>query len=901
MKYPEIQQALDYKSPSSARSAVLSYAKRLQGAGEGKAGLPSSTGVIMTPFGFFGVPDATKLVHNPLYAFHGIDEDDNGGFNNDPGDLARAYEVSVWAYRCIRIRAQTLASIPLEVVTDDDKPLSPRDPLSLVFGARNTSLFKIVESDLCVFGKAFLEIALPPLRLNPATVDVVADTNGLQGFIQRLGTAQEPITWGGDEIIYLNDYNPSDDFGTTSPLSYALKAIEVQGSVHTYAEKFFKNGAILAGILTTDQRLSDPELQRLRAEWDKRYKGVEKAHQDAILFGGTKYEPIGATPKDLVMSELREDERREICTAFGVPMSIAQAADPALYAAKQDYINFITLMVKPQLDMIVDGINAQWLTPRSRGRLLLRANYNDVEALQEDRTQVTTRSSVAISAGYMSYNEARERDHLEPLKVDYFRKGDQLIPRAALDSGDLAVINPQSPFTSPFGIPSTPRAPLLTPPSDQPSIAPVNIESTEGLNGAQIDAALRILEGIYNTTTTESVAYELLIALGIEASRAQRMVTDTSAKPGFPLPVSPDSKSVNITIYNGNGATDIIEGALVNNAERDLERWARKASKKGFHTPFESAYIPSAVTAFVRNDILAWDGDGDRDAYVKSVFDWAIAQVKAENADYATPEEFEAYWRGIGDLFNTIASTFQVGWQAVPGRLANVMRETGPQWAESDLRGFLDDTTNEIAVQLVGTEEEPGVLSAVFLAGAARGNDLLLQQKSVKQDVSIAWDVVNKLAVEWAREYSGALIRGINDTTLTVFQQKIAEWIEKGGSLDDLANYIEGDLADLDIPEGWTPGKIAWATSPERARLIASTETTNAYHNGAVSRWEQVGVTKGKWRTQQDNIVQECDICWPLNNVVGNLREGWIHPKTGSRYRPAAHPSCRCFAAPIVE
>jgi hypothetical protein len=208
----------------------------------------------------------------------------------------------------------------------------------------------------------------------------------------------------------------------------------------------------------------------------------------------------------------------------------------------------------------------------------------------------------------------------------------------------------------------------------------------------------------------------------------------------------------------------------------------------------------------------------------------------------------------------------------------------------------------EMSSALIGTSETPGPLAAVFLAGAARGNDLLNRAKSAKQDgYTVSWDVLNEMAVEWARNYSGTLIRGINGTTLSIFREKIAEWIEQGGTLDDLADLIEGKLGDLDIPDGWTPGRIAWATSPERARLIAQTETTNAYHNGAVARWEQVGVTEGIWRTQQDSIVKECDICWPLNNVVGNLKTGWVHPKTGKIYKPAAHGGCRCFGAPKVD
>lgn len=58
--------------------------------------------------------------------------------------------------------------------------------------------------------------------------------------------------------------------------------------------------------------------------------------------------------------------------------------------------------------------------------------------------------------------------------------------------------------------------------------APENIESTQGLNGAQIRAALEILDGIRTGNIAPEVAIELLIALGIDRQRAERMVAKTA-------------------------------------------------------------------------------------------------------------------------------------------------------------------------------------------------------------------------------------------------------------------------------------------------------------------------------------------------------------------------------------
>ncbi len=79
--------------------------------------------------------------------------------------------------------------------------------------------------------------------------------------------------------------------------------------------------------------------------------------------------------------------------------------------------------------------------------------------------------------------------------------------------------------------------------------APENIESTKGLNGAQISAALKILEGVATGATAPAVAIELLVSLGVERGKAVLMVNATS-KSGTPTiaptqPTEPDQPIAN--------------------------------------------------------------------------------------------------------------------------------------------------------------------------------------------------------------------------------------------------------------------------------------------------------------------------------------------------------------------
>lgn len=797
------------------------------------------------PYMYFVGPgglQAVKSGSGPLYdRFMGIGDGADGKFTQSDQGYVRAYKASAWAFRCVKIRAQVLAGIPLTVRRADeeiDHPLSK--------ALSRGRLIDWTERDFCIFGRAFWSWGFYPngnawlRRLNPTTIQVDADVRGLKGFKQEIEgrTVRE---FAPAELVYFNDYDPDDDFGSVSPVSLALTGVGVTENISIFAEYYFANGAMPQGILVSETKIaSESDRKRILEEWEKRFQGPKNAHKTALLDGGKiSYVPVTPSLVDLAMTELREEERREIAAALFVPPVMAGITDAANYATAQEQRKSLyTEALIPEAGLFCDVINTQLVPHFNIPDIEVQPDLNDVQVIQEDRTEITQRNQVAVTAGYMSLNEARKREDLDPLPVDYFQAAGKLIPRTALEAGDLSSLEPPPAAPSfPFGQ----SVQALPEPVEQRALPPLVIDNPPQKSTVDI---------VIHAPDPESAA-----------ERKQTVIRDTALE--------------------------------------DLRRWEKKIAKKGVFTPFDPDYLPPALTAFLRADLQSWDGEADRDAWIKRAFEGAEVWFKADGEDFPTLEEFERFWAGYDDLFNAIAGAFETSWEGLPARLAVTLREQGTAGAEVDLSSFAQATEQDMIAKLLGTPEEPGPLVAVVLAGAARGDELLHDMKSLKAtELSISWDAINTLARQWAETYCASLVRGINDTTLNIFRAKIAEWVDDGGSLEDLAKYIEGDLQGLDIPPNWSPGKVQWATSRERARLIAQSETTGAFFEGNVSRWEQAGVTEGKWRTQRDTHVDD-KICRPLNNMVGNLRTGWIHPKTGKVYKPPAHPGCRCFAQPL--
>lgn len=140
-------------------------------------------------------------------------------------------------------------------------------------------------------------------------------------------------------------------------------------------------------------------------------------------------------------------------------------------------------------------------------------------------------------------------------------------------------------------------------------------------------------------------------------------------------------------------------------------------------------------------------------------------------------------------------------------------------------------------------------------------------QMIAKIPIGVDWTLINERAVDWARRYTFDLVRGLQDTDRRMLQQAIGAYFEQG--------QTRGQLEE----------RILRSFGPVRAEMIAVTEVTRAASEGeqqvakelAVGGIEMVPI----WQTNNDEIVQECPICWPRHNQP--ITDGFF---------PPAHPRC---------
>lgn len=313
---------------------------------------------------------------------------------------------------------------------------------------------------------------------------------------------------------------------------------------------------------------------------------------------------------------------------------------------------------------------------------------------------------------------------------------------------------------------------------------------------------------------------------GNDAAAQPVRVVDAGAGKSYPVMHDP----AQITI----STVAVPSGPTMAAVKADLRRWEGIAVRRarGGEAPaydFASDAIPEAARRLLYGELRELSAEAE----VKALF----AGLKAKEPDRAA----EAALR------KRVLAVLQE-------RLGPVARDP-EQWQRA-LAGLDDELraalTSELA-QIVRRQ----VLAEALLVG-----------------VDFDEAAVNQAAVEWARQYSFELVKGLTEVTRAGVEAAVTTYLQTPG-------MTQADLEALLEP----------TFGAARAESIGTTEVTRALSQATTIHKEllaEAGVTMEEvWNTSNDDIV--CPICGPLN---GKSEATWQsdHPAG-----PPAHPRCRCW------
>jgi len=369
-----------------------------------------------------GHSQQVRIKGGPLYdAFHGIRRQRDHDLTASRGDLARAYASAVWAYRCIKLRSDAVAGVPLVLLDRDDNPIEDHPLLQLLRDVNPSTmnlgdLLRATEAAYNIWGSAYWLIVRQARRprwllwLNPQTVEPVTDSQ--QGVIAYRQTIDgQTREYAPEDVVVFRNFDPLDDLGGLSPLSVALQEVNADLNAARFVSAFFANDARPAGLLTTDQSLQQSEMERAQTWWSKLFGGTGNKWKTGILGSGLRWQTITFPPTDLALNDLRAEDRRAICAVFGVPPGMAGAWESSNYAtAREQKASFYEDTMLPQLEYLAEVLN--WSLLPAYPDLTARGAHlawdtDSITALRESATDKARRMVSLFEAGLVTRNEVR--------------------------------------------------------------------------------------------------------------------------------------------------------------------------------------------------------------------------------------------------------------------------------------------------------------------------------------------------------------------------------------------------------------------------------------------------------------------------------------------------------------
>jgi len=335
-------------------------------------------------------------------------------------------------YACVRILAESIASLPLHFYQYNDaggKEKAVNHPLYwLLHDEPNPemssfSFRETLMTHLLLWGNAYAQIirngrgeviALYPLMPDRMTVD--RDARG-RIYYEYARSDSDANTLGKKSTVILS---PEDVFHIPglgfdglvgySPIAMAKQAIGMGLACDEYGAAFYQNGAQPGGVLEHPNVVKDPK--RVRESWNAIYQGSRNAHRIAVLEEGMTYKPITISPEQAQFLETRKFQIDEIARIFRVPPHMIGDLEKSSFSnIEQQSLEFVKYTLAPWISRWEQAIQRSLLLMSERTRYFARFNVEGL--LRGDYQSRMNGYAVARQNGWMSANDIRELESLD--------------------------------------------------------------------------------------------------------------------------------------------------------------------------------------------------------------------------------------------------------------------------------------------------------------------------------------------------------------------------------------------------------------------------------------------------------------------------------------------------------
>tara|TARA_R110001599_G_C12233250_1_gene658196 strand:+ start:1209 stop:2444 length:1236 start_codon:yes stop_codon:yes gene_type:complete len=330
---------------------------------------------------------------------------------------------AVWS--AIRLLTESVSSLPISVYraeNNGDKTEAIKESLYTLLKYKpniyqnKITFFEKIMMDLCINGNSYVLIernrlarvtALYPL--NYVDMEVIQKENEL--FYEDGDTGN---VYDSKDILHFTGMT-SDGIVGLSPIDNHKKSIGWGMAVEEYGSSFFKNGAKLSGVLSTERSLSETAIDRLKHSFNNTYSQLSGSNQTAILEEGLTFKPVGISPDQAQFLASRTFSIQEIGRIWNIPNHmLGDNSKSSFNNIEMQSQEFVTFSLLPYITRIENEMNNKLFRTSDLGRVFIKFNVGGLlRGNTKDRSEFYTKM---ITNGVMSINEVRALEDLNKIE-----------------------------------------------------------------------------------------------------------------------------------------------------------------------------------------------------------------------------------------------------------------------------------------------------------------------------------------------------------------------------------------------------------------------------------------------------------------------------------------------------
>ena len=230
------------------------------------------------------------------------------------------------------------------------------------------------------------------------------------GLHEMAELADLPFLIPAADVFHLRGLSVNGLLGA-SRIALARDAVGLTLAQERQAAQWVGAGSKPSGVLSTDQKLDNATVERLKGRWKELNAGLQNAGKAAIFEAGLKWTPLSLSAQELEFIAARQFQVQEIARMFRIPPhmigELSRSTNNNIVQQAQEYVNYT-----------VSGYTRRWKAKLGKTFGLARDGIHVAFDLTElVRADITARYNayrVGIMSGFLKPNEARIDDGRDP-------------------------------------------------------------------------------------------------------------------------------------------------------------------------------------------------------------------------------------------------------------------------------------------------------------------------------------------------------------------------------------------------------------------------------------------------------------------------------------------------------